>query len=103
MAQEVRHRSLQLLDRGGRLGFPTIINGKRIEPSVRRSQECIHNSTRFNTHIPSSSTNFWEKSLTTHLIPLRMHLVQFDSPGLISHLILCLLHSAPEDVSALPF
>lgn len=50
------------------------------------------------THIPSSSTNFCEKSLTVHLIPLRRHLEQLDSPGLISQRILCRLHSAPASL-----
>lgn len=47
------------------------------------------------THMPSSSTNFCEKSLTTHLIPLRMHLLQLVSPDLNSQRILWRLHSAP--------
>lgn len=50
------------------------------------------------THTPSSSTNFCEKSLTTHLIPLRRHFEQLDAPGLISQRILCRLHSAPGTV-----
>lgn len=50
------------------------------------------------THTPSSSTNFCEKSLTTHLIPLRRHFEQLEAPGLISQRILCRLHSAPEIV-----
>lgn len=39
----------------------------------------------------------------THSVPLRRHLAHFDSPSTGSHLILCLLHSAPvvESVQSL--
>lgn len=47
------------------------------------------------TYTPSSSTNFCEKSFTTHLMPLRRHFVQFVSPGRNSQRILWRLHSAP--------
>lgn len=87
LAKNMRYSSLELLKRGCSLRFPSI--------GTYQHSTCAADYYIKATHIPSSSTNFCEKSLTTHLMPLRIHLAQLDSPGFISQRILCRLHSAP--------
>lgn len=47
------------------------------------------------THEASSSKRRWFMLYGTHSVPLRRHFAHLASPSTGSHLILCLLHSAP--------
>jgi hypothetical protein len=83
LAKELRHRSLKLLDRGGRAIFPSVtaeVRNGTLQPCIKGKKN--------RPYTPSSSTNFWEKSFTTHLIPLRRHFVQLASPSRNSQRIL---------------
>jgi hypothetical protein len=51
------------------------------------------------TYTASSSRNRWFKLYGTHSVPLLKHFAHFDSLSTGSHLILCLLHSAPFTLS----